>query len=152
MRSGLLVGAEINNEAARAINGRYDEFGVVGVQCNALCLPFADDSFDFVVSSLFLHHLSDAEALTLMKEMSRVASRRFFIIDLHRHPAAYHLYHTFSRLFLQPLTQHDGSLSILRSFRPEELRSLAGKAGLDDFEVRRRAAFRLVLSGVKAGK
>ena len=148
-RSGFLVGAELNNEAARAINDRFKEFGVVGVQCDALCLPFADDSFDFAVSSLFLHHLSDDEALTLISEMARVSRRRFFVIDLHRHAAAYHLYHTFSRLFLQPFTHQDGSLSILRSFRPEELRSLANRAGLDDFTVQRRAAFRLVLSGVK---
>jgi ubiquinone/menaquinone biosynthesis C-methylase UbiE len=151
-RSGFLVGAELNHKAAKAINDRRNEFGVVGVQCDALHLPFADNSFDFAVSSLFLHHLSDHEALALIGEMARVARRRFYIIDLHRHPAAYHLYHTFSRLFLQRLTHQDGSLSILRSFRPEELRSLAAKAGLDDFEIQRRAAFRLVLSGAKAGK
>jgi ubiquinone/menaquinone biosynthesis C-methylase UbiE len=151
-RSGFLVGAELNNEAARAINARFKEFQVAGVQCNAIRLPFADNSFDFAVSSLFLHHLSDDEALILISEMARVSRRRFFIIDLHRHAVAYHLYHTFGRLFLQPFTHQDGSLSIMRSFRPKELRSLANRAGLDDFTIRRRAAFRLVLSGVKARK
>ena len=148
-KPAFLVGAELNADAARSINRRSDEFGVHAVQCDALKLPFADDSFDFVVSSLFLHHLNDEQAVTLINEMSRVARKRFFIIDLHRHAAAYYLYRIFGRFFLQRFTLDDGSLSILRSFRPAELRRLAAKAGISDAVVKRRAAFRLVLSGSK---
>jgi len=149
-RTTFLVGAELNADAARSINKRSAEFGVNAVQCDALKLPFADDSFDFVISSLFLHHLNDEQAQHLIIEMSRVARKRFFIIDLHRHAAAYHLYRTFGRLFLQQFTLDDGSLSILRSFRPDELLRLAANAGICDAVVKRRAAFRLVLSGGKA--
>lgn len=147
--STFLIGAELNADAARSINKRADEFGVHAVQCNALKLPFTDDSFDFTISSLFLHHLNDEQAVTLIIEMSRVAKKKFFIIDLHRHPAAYYLYRTFGRLFLQRFTVDDGSLSILRGFRPDELQQLAKKAGIKNALVKRRAAFRLVLSGRK---
>ncbi len=146
----FLVGAELNGDAARSINESSHESGIHGVQCNALSLPFADDSFDFTVSSLFLHHLTDEQAITLISEMNRVARRRFFIIDLHRHAAAYHLYNKFGRLFLQRFTHEDGSLSILRSFRPAELSQLAARSGIADHKVERRAAFRLVLSGSKS--
>lgn len=151
-KSVFLVGAELNADAAKSINRRSDEFGVHAVQCDALKLPFAGDSFDFAVSSLFLHHLNDGQATTLINEMSRVARKRFFIIDLHRHAAAYHLYRTFGRLFFQRFTVEDGSLSILRSFRPDELQRLAANAGISDAVVKRRAAFRLVLSGSKTIK
>lgn len=149
-KNTFLVGAELNADAARSIALRRDEFGVIAVQCNALQLPFADDSFDFAISSLFLHHLTDDQAITLILEMSRVARRRFIVIDLHRHAAAFYLYKTFGRFVLQRFTVEDGSLSILRSFCPRELLRLACRAGLSQAVVNRRAAFRLVLSGNKS--
>lgn len=145
----FLVGAELNADAARSINASKKEFSLHAVRCDALRLPFEDDSFDFAVSSLFLHHLDDKRAQTLINEMSRVSRRRFIIIDLHRHPLGYHLYRFFGRLVLQDFTIEDGSLSILRSLRPDELRRLALAAGIKNPDVKRRAAFRLVLSGAK---
>ena len=147
-RPSLLVGAEINSEAASTIS-RQTGYDLKAVRCDALELPFADGSFDFVVSSLFLHHLGDEEAIILIKEMKRVARRNFFIIDLHRHRAAYYLYRIFGPILLQPFTIEDGSLSILRSFRPDELERLGKSAGIDP-DVKRRLLFRLVMSGRKA--
>ena len=56
----------------------------------------------------------------------------------------------FARLFLHNrLIREDGALSILRGFRPRELKSLAGRAGLSRAKVERRFPYRLVLSGGK---
>ena len=143
-RAGLLVGAEMNAKAARTIADQ-PSVGSLAVQCDALRLPLADGSFDIVVCSLLLHHLSDEQAVILIREMSRVARINFFIIDLHRHPAAYYLYRLFGPIFLQRFTIEDGSLSILRSFKPHELERLAGTAGIRPV-VNRRSFFRLVLS------
>ena len=140
-----LVGAEMSFPAARTIAERSAEFGVKAVQCNGLRLPFSDDSFDVVMCSLVLHHLGDADARKLIAEMSRVARKLSVVIDLNRDPLAYYLYRTFAPLFLQQLTVEDGSLSILRSFRADELRQLAEDAGLGDAVIR-RAAFRLIFS------
>jgi 2-polyprenyl-3-methyl-5-hydroxy-6-metoxy-1,4-benzoquinol methylase len=85
-----------------------------------------------------------------LRELARVARRRVFVIDLHRHAVAYLLYTTVGKLFLHNrLIREDGALSIRRSFRPVELRQLAEQAGLTEIEVRRRFPFRLVLSGKK---
>jgi ubiquinone/menaquinone biosynthesis C-methylase UbiE len=147
-RAGLLVGAELNPAAVRAISARRAEFGVAALQCNGLKLPFQDDSFDLVVCSLLLHHLTDPQAVGLIAEVHRVAKKQFVVIDLFRGPVPYYLYRIFSPLFLQRMTVEDGSLSILRAFRPEELIGLAERAGVRDAVVR-RAAFRLILSAVK---
>ena len=144
--TSLLVGVDINRSSVQTVASRAD---MDAVQADALTLPFADSSFDIVVCSLFLHHLNDDAAVKLLGEMQRVARLRFVVIDLHRHALAYFLYRTFGRLVLQKFSLDDGSLSIRRSFRPDELLALAVRAGVRNAEVRRRAAFRLVLSGRK---
>ncbi len=98
--------------------------------------------------SLFTHHFRDDAVVALIREMARVARRRVYVIDLHRHPVAYLFFTTVARLFLHNrLIREDGALSILRSFKPDELRRLAERAGMREVEVRRHFPYRLVLSG-----
>jgi SAM-dependent methyltransferase len=151
-RRARLVGLELNERASRAILEESKKFSsIAAVRADALRLPFADDEFDYVMCSLFTHHLKDAEVEGVL-EMGRIARRRIFVIDLHRHRVAYYLYTTVGRLFLRNrLIREDGALSILRSFRPRELRHLAMRAELVDINVERRFPFRLVLSASKAG-
>ena len=144
-RKTFFVGAELNTEATRSIKSST----LAAVQCDALRLPFADDSFDYVFCSLFLHHLGDEDAASLLKEMSRVARKRIYAIDLNRHPTAYYLYRAFGRFFLQRFTLEDGALSILRSFSPAEMVKIANAAGLAEVKVNRSMVNRLILSGRK---
>ena len=142
-QKAFLVGVEINREATLSIKSET----IAAVRCDALQLPFPDDSFDYAFCSLFLHHLADDAAVDLLKEMSRVARKRIYAIDLNRHPTAYYFYNIVGRIFLQRFTLEDGSLSILRSRVPEELLNLGRSAGLNDIKVERSKANRLVLSG-----
>jgi ubiquinone/menaquinone biosynthesis C-methylase UbiE len=146
-----LTGLELDARATRAIveeSGAFPE--IAAVRGDATRLPFADDSFDYASCSLFTHHFKDDGVVTILGEMARVARRRVFVIDLHRHALAYFLYTTVGKIFLHNrLIREDGALSIRRSFRPAELRALAERAGLKEIEVRRRFPFRLVLSGTK---
>jgi ubiquinone/menaquinone biosynthesis C-methylase UbiE len=150
-RSARLTGLEINLEAARAIREESGEFREVNViRGDALRLPFAEDTFDYAMCSLFTHHFRDADVVRVLQELNRVARRGVFVIDLHRHALAFFLYTTVGRVFLHNrLVREDGALSILRSFRPMELYTLARDAGLTDVKVHRRFPFRLVLSGGK---
>ena len=148
-----LTGLELDARATRAILEESREFPeIAAVRGDAMRLPFADDSFDYVSCSLFTHHFKDDGVVAVLGEMARVARRRVFVIDLHRHALAYFLYTTAGKIFLRNrLIREDGALSIRRSFRPDELRELARRAGLEGVEVRRRFPFRLVLSGTKHG-
>ncbi|HKR02337.1 MAG TPA: methyltransferase domain-containing protein [Pyrinomonadaceae bacterium] len=152
-RRALLVGLELNARSARAITEESQGFGRIdAVRGDALNLPFADNCFDYAICSLFTHHFKDEQVVAVLNELGRVAERRIFVIDLHRHPLAYYLYTTIGRLFLHNrLIREDGALSILRGFRPEELMKLAARAGLNRFGVERRFPFRLVLSASKNG-
>lgn len=149
--SARLTGLERDARAARAITEESRAFPeIASVRGDALCLPFANGAFDYAACSLFTHHFTDEGVVAVLRELSRVANRRVFVIDLHRHALAYLLYTTIGKIFLRNrLIREDGALSIRRSFRPRELRELAKRAGFKQIEVRRRFPFRLVLSGIK---
>jgi len=142
------VGLELNERMAESIIEESRGFDqITSVRGNALQLPFADAQFDYVICSLFTHHFLDDQVIQIFREMSRVARRRIFVIDLHRHLVAYLLYTTLGKLVLHNrLLRHDGALSILRSFKVDELLKLAQRAGLRDIWIERHFPYRLVLS------
>jgi ubiquinone/menaquinone biosynthesis C-methylase UbiE len=146
--AGRFTAVELNARSASAVlENSTERPEIVSVRADALRLPFADGSFDYSICSLFVHHLADADVVQALGEMERVARRRLFVIDLHRNPIAYYFYRTVGRLFLHNrLIREDGALSILRSFKPQELISLASRAGLDDVSIERRFPYRLVLN------
>ena len=142
------VGLDLNERMAESIleeSKRFDE--ITSVRGDALKLPFDEAQFDYVICSLFTHHLLDEQVVQVLREMSRVARRRIFVIDLHRHPVPYFLYTTLGKLVLHNrLVRHDGALSILRGFKSDELRELAQRAELQDIRVEHHFPSRLVLS------
>ncbi|MCA1633335.1 MAG: methyltransferase domain-containing protein [Acidobacteria bacterium] len=151
-RRARLVGVELNERSARGI---LEESGglaeIASVRADALRLPFDDDAFDYCICSLFTHHFRDEGVVAVLGEMARVARRRIYVIDLHRHALAYFLYTTAGRLLLRSrLVREDGALSILRGFAPAELQHLGERAGLRGAKVVRRFPYRLVLSGSKS--
>jgi ubiquinone/menaquinone biosynthesis C-methylase UbiE len=147
-RTAYLTGLELNTRSAEAIADESRAFAEISaVRGDAFQLPFADNTFDYAICSLFTHHFKDDSVERLLRELSRVAARRIFVIDLHRHPVAYYFFTTIGRLFLHNrLIREDGALSILRSFKPKELQRLAQRAGLESSLVERHFPYRLVLT------
>jgi len=140
------VGLELNKRSAQAII-EQSESAINAVQGDALRLPFVDHQFDYVICSLFTHHFIEEQIIQIFREMSRVARYKIFVIDLHRHPIAYFLYTTIGKVFLHTrLLREDGALSILRSFKAEELYTLANRTELKNISVTRHFPFRLVLT------
>jgi SAM-dependent methyltransferase len=152
-RVASLIGLELNERSAAAILEESRDFPEISsLQADGLVLPFPDRCFDYVIQSLTLHHFDDAGAVKVMREMSRVAARGIFVIDLHRNPVAYFFYTTVGRLFLHNrLLREDGALSILRSFTPEEMEALGHQAGLANVTVEKHFPSRLVLSAKTDG-
>lgn len=142
------VGLELNERSAQSILEESKDFPEISsVRGNALRLPFAESEFDYVMCSLFTHHFMDEQVVYILREMSRVSRRRIFVIDLHRDPVPYFFYKTLGKLLLKNrLLRHDGALSILRSFKAEELIRLGQAAGLRDLWVEHHFPARLVLS------
>ena len=104
---------------------------------DAFALPFGEKSFDFVFSSLFLHHFTNEEIVRLFREFARVSRRRVLAIDLLRHPVAYYFLPWTRAIFgWNPVTVNDGPISVEAAFHPRELAELASRAGLRQVQAR----------------
>ena len=147
-RKTRLIGLDLNPTSSAATQQWSSEFSeIVSVQGDAFDLPFVDASFDYAISSLFFHHLTDEQIIVVLRQMSRVGRRAVVVIDLNRDPIAFFAYRIFCAVFrISPLVRHDGSLSIKKGFLPREIRRLAIDAGLKDCEVDLSSPGRVVLS------
>lgn len=147
-RLASLVGIDLNPISSETTQSESKEFSeIASVRGDALRLPFADGSFDYAISSLFFHHLTDPQIVVALKEMSRVARRGVIVIDLHRDPIAFVGYKIFCFAFrISELVRHDGSLSIRKGFLPAELKQLGASAGLDRCAVGQVSPGRVVMT------
>ena len=86
---GLSVtGADISTEMMAVARGNDSAPAAVGyVQADAERMPFADNSFDCVLSIRFLFHVDVVTRARILAEMARV-SRRWLVLD-YRHKYSY---------------------------------------------------------------
>ncbi len=100
------------------------------VQADARQLPFRNQGADLVFCSLALHHFGESDALTVLKEMSRVGRHGTACVDLVRSRlAAFAIWLLTTFLVRDPMVRHDARLSIRRAFTRPEMRALADRAG-----------------------
>lgn len=116
-------------------------------QGDALQLPVPDNAFDVGVTSLFMHHLNDDEAVQMLQELDRTTRLGFIVNDLHRHPLAYYGVQAWGRVTRASVFfRHDAPVSVLRGFTRDELQILVRRAGLSHARIRWHWAFRWTIS------
>lgn len=145
-----LVGIDLNPRSEAVARARHPAGAPISYRTG----DYADliyEPWDFIVSSLVTHHMSDAQRLAFLAFMERHALRGWFINDLHRHAFAYHGFPLLARLLgVHPIVRQDGQLSIARSFRPSEWHAMLAQAGLGDVaRVRRYFPFRLCVERIR---
>jgi ubiquinone/menaquinone biosynthesis C-methylase UbiE len=110
---------------------------------DAMALPFRDNSFDIVGSSLFVHHLEPEEIVRFAEESLRVARHAFLIHDLMRHPLHLALSYLGFPLYRSRITRHDAPASVRRAYTVAEIREILGKLHTGKIEISTFYLFRM---------
>jgi SAM-dependent methyltransferase len=150
-RRGLdvrVVGVDLHAATAREALAASPDPRIEIVRANVLELPFADGSFDYATTSLFLHHLDDADAVRVLSAMSRVARRGIIAGDLLRRRRAYAWIKLFT-VFANPMVRHDGPASVAQAFTPAEVLAMRDAADVGYANYFEHTGHRFVLAGEK---
>ncbi len=108
-----------------------------------LSAEFKTLRFDVVIGTLFYHHFSDADLIQFFRQLKDQAGIGFIINDIHRHPLAYHSIRILTRFFSKSsMVRFDAPLSVRRAFSKAELFQILNAAGVRNFDIRWKWAFR----------
>jgi 2-polyprenyl-3-methyl-5-hydroxy-6-metoxy-1,4-benzoquinol methylase len=92
---------------------------------------------DVVLSSLFTHHLEEAEVVRFLAWSEAVARCGWFVNDLCREETPYRLFGMLAKgMRWHRFVQHDGPVSFRRSFREDDWEWMLSEAGIALADVR----------------
>ena len=149
-RGGLearLYGIDLNPWATRA--AREATAAPIELRTGDVFAIDAAETFDFVISSQFTHHLSDSQIVQFIRWMEAHARRGWFIGDLHRHWLPYYGFGVLAWLARwHHFVLSDGRISIARSFVRADWQRLIAMAGLNpgDVSIAWHVPFRLCVA------
>ncbi|HWE04156.1 MAG TPA: methyltransferase domain-containing protein [Tepidisphaeraceae bacterium] len=144
-----IVGIDLNPQVAGiAAAAAVADPRLAIVRGDALDLPFLDHSFDYAITSMFLHHLSDEQARRALAEMGRVSRRGIIASDLLRLNRSYAAI-WIATLLASPMVKHDARVSVAQAFSRPEIISLRDQADLGYAKYFDHGWHRFVLAGEK---
>lgn len=144
-----LTGIDLNpNSAIAARAATADSSDIDWLTGDYRCL--AGQGWDVVISSLVAHHMSDTQRIEFLRFMEDQAQRGWLVNDLHRHRVAFAGYPLLATVMrVDQIVRADGQLSIARSFRSAEWRTMLAEAGIHTATVRRTFPFRLIVERLR---
>ncbi len=149
----------------RIIAAKYPQARVVGIDTSKEAIAYAkerngnlpnlsfqntrslDGPYDIVTATLVCHHMQDHELVGFFQEAQKNALFAVVINDLHRNPLAWLGFAAISPvLFPNRLIFHDGLLSIRKGFQKQEFISLLAQAGIKNYQIDWKWAFRWIVT------
>ena len=104
---------------------------------------FQNMKFDIIHCCLFLHHFSTEELVELFRVFRKQVKIGVIINDLHRHPVAYWSIKALTYLFSRSeMIRNDAAISVARGFKKKELVHILKKAGIEQYALSWKWAFR----------
>ena len=140
-----------NSEILRIAREKTADWPEIRIeQQDLLALPYPAASFDIVLCSLALHHFSESDAVAILRRIHDIARGGWIINDLRRNRVAIGLSKLMAHTIItNPIARFDAPASCERAFTVAEWRTMAARAGLDHFIIRRHRYFRMALAGRK---
>jgi 2-polyprenyl-3-methyl-5-hydroxy-6-metoxy-1,4-benzoquinol methylase len=121
------------------------------VQADVFALPFAPASFDYCLTAMFLHHLSNEQIVHVLRQMDLLSRRGLIAADLLRHRRAY-AWIWLGTLFSSRMIHHDATVSVAQALTKPEVLSLRAQAAIPYAHYHRHFGHRFVLAGEKGGQ
>ena len=151
----------------KSISKKFNKASFIGIDLKESCIDFAKQQYkelnadwiasdyskvnfnvkpDVIFSSLFCHHFSDEQLVLMLTWMKHNSKKGFFINDLQRNTLAYYLIKGLTSIFSKSyMVKNDGPISVSRSFRKEDWQKLFSKAGINNYSIKWKWAFRYLV-------
>jgi 2-polyprenyl-3-methyl-5-hydroxy-6-metoxy-1,4-benzoquinol methylase len=131
-RRVMLSGIDLNPRSAIAARATTPAGMEIDYRTGDVFAYEPAEPVDFIVSSQFAHHLTDAQIIRLLRWCEATAARGWLIVDLHRHAIPYYGFRLLCRLMSwHRIVRYDGTVSIARGFTRAEWADLLARAGID---------------------
>lgn len=139
-----LTGVDANpNVVKYARRQLQDLSGVNLAEQDVLSDEFNQQKFDIVIATLFLHHFSLEQLVLIVSRLKTQVRIGFVINDIHRHWLAFYSIRFLTKYFSRSsMVRYDAPLSVLRAFSKKELINIMERAGVAEYTIRWRWAFR----------
>ena len=133
-RAGVKLHWILSDRSRQALEPSLERSRVAGMTCEGVVIDAVHEPLpqaDVVINSLFLHHLDAPDVVRLLQSMRAAARLAVGVTDLRRSRRALALVWLGSRLVTRsPVVHHDAIASVRAAHDPEEIRTLAARAGL----------------------
>jgi hypothetical protein len=135
---GIQLETVVLDRATSHLNGKHP--GICG---DAVALPCAENSFDVVGSTLFIHHLDPDDLVRSAREALRVARHAMVVNDVIRNSIHYWLAVAGRALYRSRLTRHDAPVSVQRGYTIPEMKEMLLRSGAAKVEIKAHYLFRM---------
>ena len=151
----------------KAISNKFTKATFIGIDLKESCIDFAKQQYkelkaewiasdysqvqfaskpEIIFSSLFCHHFNNEQLVAMLSWMKQNSQKGFFINDLQRNTTAYYLIKWLTSVFSKSyMVKNDGPISVARSFRKKDWQLLFSKAGINNYSIKWKWAFRYLV-------
>lgn len=149
--SMYFAGCDVNPRSIEFASRRAQEAGAdVDWFVRDVLTDELPSGYDVVMCSLFMHHLSNDQAVCVLRRMWQAASKAVVVCDLVRSRFGLWLATAASRILTRSDVVHtDGPISVRAAYTIDEFSNIAKQAGLSEYRIRRRWPARFLLTAHK---
>ena len=144
------IGIDIKKECIDYAREKFPGDGMEWIVSDYKDVHWESRKPDIIFSSLFCHHFREDELVWMLKWMKNESDLGFFVNDLHRHFLAFQSIRLLTRAFSRSrLVKNDAPLSVRRGFIRADWQQLLRDAGIGNYEIEWKWAFRWLITVVK---
>ena len=139
-----LTGIDANPNIIEFAKQNAKSFNEINFQTqDILSENFRSQPYDIVFATLFFHHFTSAQLVEIFKSLKKQLTIGVVVNDLHRHWLAYYSIKLLTNLFSKSsMVRNDAPISVLRGFSKKELVEILQHAGIKNYSLKWKWAFR----------